>query len=61
MSEHDEILRELNRLIGENVKLIDQRNRAMQAAWRLRSYRESAKQFKAAEAELEALEKEVQG
>lgn len=58
MSEHDEILRELNRLIGENAKLIEQRNRALQIAQWLRSY---IRPFKVACPELDALEKEVQG
>lgn len=52
---------ELERLMAENTLLLGQRERAMQAALWLRAYKPFAKQFKAAEAELEALEKEVQG
>jgi|LakMenE18May11ns_1017448.scaffolds.fasta_scaffold9593323_2 hypothetical protein len=52
---------ELERLTAENTLLLGQRERAMQAALWLRAYKPFAKQFKAAEAELEALEKEVQG
>ena len=51
---------ELERLMAENTLLLGQRERAMQAALWLRAYKPFAKQFKAAEAELEALEKEVQ-
>lgn len=59
--ERNEIAQELNRLMAENTLLLGQRERAMQAARWLRSYRPSAKQFKAASAELDALEKEVKG
>lgn len=52
---------ELERLMAENTLLLGQRERAMQAALWLRAYKPFTKQFKAAEAELEALEKEVQG
>lgn len=52
---------DVERLSAQNALLLGQRERAMQAARWLRSYRPSAKQFKAAEVELETLEKEVQG
>jgi hypothetical protein len=59
--ERNEIAQELNRLNAENTLLLGQRERAMQAALWLRAYRPSAKKFKAACAEMDALEKEVQG
>ncbi len=56
----DQLRAEVERLMAENTLLLGQRERAMQAARWLRSYRPSSKQFKAASAELDALEKEVQ-
>lgn len=58
--ERHEALGGVARLMAENTLLLGQRERAMQAARWLRSYRPSAKQFKAASAELDALEKEVE-
>ncbi len=60
-AENKQLRAEVERLMAENTLLLGQRERAMQAALWLRAYRSFAKQFKAAEAELEALEKEVQG
>jgi hypothetical protein len=60
-AENKQLRAEVERLMAENTLLLGQRERAMQAALWLRAYKPFAKQFKAAEAELEALEKEVQG
>jgi hypothetical protein len=59
-TENKQLRAEVDRLMAENTLLLGQRERAMQAARWLRSYRPSAKQFKAASAELDALEKEVE-
>jgi len=56
-----QLLAEREQLRAEVENLKTQRGRAITAAQRLRSCRPSAKKFKAAEAELEALEKEVEG
>ena len=55
-----ELVLQNHELNARAVKFIGQRERAMIAAQWLRSCRPSAKKFKAAEAELDALEKEVQ-
>ena len=60
-AENKQLRAEVERLMAENTLLLGQRERAMQAALWLRAYKQFSKQFKAAEAELEALEKEVQG
>jgi seryl-tRNA synthetase len=60
-AENKQLRAEVERLRAENTLLLGQRERAMQAALWLRAYKQISKQFKAAEAELEALEKEVQG
>ena len=60
-AENKQLRAEVERLMAENTLLLGQRERAMQAALWLRAYKQLSKQFKVAEAELEALEKEVQG
>jgi hypothetical protein len=60
-AENKQLRAEVERLMAENTLLLGQRERAMQAALWLRAYKQFSKQFKAAEAELETLEKEVQG
>jgi hypothetical protein len=54
-------LKDFELLCAKSAILTGQRNRAITAAQWLRSCRPSEKKFKVAEAELEALEKEVQG
>lgn len=60
-AEVEQLAAKVATLIGQVATLIGQRERAMTSAQWLRSCRPSAKRFKAAEAELDALEKEVQG
>lgn len=56
-----ELVLQNHELNAKAVIFIGQRERAMISAQWLRYSRPSAKKFKAAEAELDALEKEVQG
>ena len=59
--ECNQIRVELERLSAQNVLLLGQRERAMQAAKWLSAFRDDAPQYKAAISELTVLEKEVQG
>lgn len=61
LAEREQLRAEVERLSAKIAMLTGQRERAMTAAQWLRSCRPSAKRFKAAEAELDALEEEVQG
>ena len=60
LDEREQLRAEVERLSAKVAILTGQRERAITAAQWLRSCRPSAKKFKIAEAELDALEKEVQ-
>ena len=61
LAKREQLRAEVEQLAAKVATLIGQRERAMTAAQWLRSCRPSAKKFKTAEAELDALEKEVRG